>query len=176
MPKKKKMCIIIDVDGTIVSEKDNSQIILPIENNREIWDLFHKNKQYYKPSQFKQNKNIVDIIKAVINNIPEVYLIFLTARENIEGKPIFINTYRLIRKIFSFKPTDFGRKFTILMRKENDFRSSDMVKEDILNNKILHDYLPILAIDDEEPNIKMFEKNGINCIRAVRKGDLLNEQ
>lgn len=174
MPKKKKICIIVDVDGTIVSEKDNSQIILPIENNREIWDLFHKNKQYYKPSQFKQNKNIVDIIKAVISNMPEVYLIFLTARENIEGEPIFINTYRLIRKIFGFQPTDFGRKFTILMRKENDFRSSDMVKEDILNNEILHDYLPILAIDDEEPNIKMFEKNGINCIRAVRKGDLLN--
>ena len=174
MPKKKKICIIIDVDGTIVSEKDNSQLILPTENNREIWDLFHKNKQYYKPSQFKQNKNIVDIVRAVINNMPEVYLIFLTARENIEGKPIFINTYRLVKKIFGFQPTDFGRRFTILMRKENDFRSSDMVKEDILNNEILHDCSPILAIDDEEPNIKMFEKNGINCIRAVRKGDLLN--
>lgn len=174
MPKKKKICMIIDVDGTIVSEKDNSQIILPTENNREVWDLFHKNKQYYKPSQFKQNKNIVDIIKAVINNMPEVYLIFLTARENIEGKPIFINTYRLIKRIFSFQPSDFGRKFYILMRKENDFRSSDVVKEDILKNEILHNFLPVLAIDDEEPNIKMFEKNGINCIRAVRKGDLLN--
>ena len=174
MPKKKKICIIVDVDGTIVSEKDNSRIILPTENNREVWDLFHKNKQYYKPSQFKQNKNIVDIIKSIINNMPEVYLIFLTARENIEGKPIFINTYRLIKKIFGFQPTSFGRKFTILMRKENDFRSSDIVKEDILNNEILHDYLPVLAIDDEELNIKMFEKNGINCIRAVRKGDLLN--
>ena len=174
MPKKKKICIIVDVDGTIVSEKDNSRIILPTENNREVWDLFHKNKQYYKPSQFKQNKNIVDIIKSIINNMPEVYLIFLTARENIEGKPIFINTYRLIKKIFGFQPTSFGRKFTILMWKENDFRSSDIVKEDILNNEILHDYLPVLAIDDEELNIKMFEKNGINCIRAVRKGDLLN--
>lgn len=174
MSKKKKKCIIIDVDGTIVSEKDNSQIILPTENNREIWDLFHKNKQYYKVSQFKPNKNIVDIIKSVINNMPEVYLIFLTARENIEGKPIFINTYRLVKKIFGFQPTDFGRRFTILMRKENDFRSSDIVKEDILNNEILHGYSPVLAIDDEEPNIKMFERNGINCIRAVRKGDLLN--
>ncbi len=174
MPKKKKMCIIIDVDGTIVSEKDNSQIILPTENNRKVWDLFHKNKKYYKVSQFKPNKNIVDIIKSIINNMPEVYLIFLTARENIESKPIFINTYRLIRKIFGFQPTAFCRKFDILMRKENDFRSSDIVKEDILNNEILPNYLPILAIDDEEPNIKMFEKNGINCIRAVRKGDLLN--
>lgn len=174
MSKKKKMCIIIDVDGTIVSEKDNSQIILPTENNREVWDLFHENKQYYKPSQFKQNKNIVDIVKSIINNMPEVYLIFLTARENVENKPIFINTYRLIRKIFGFKPTAFCRKFDILMRKENDFRSSDIVKEDILNNEILPNYLPVLAIDDEEPNIKMFEKNGINCIRAVRKGDLLN--
>lgn len=174
MPKKKKICIIIDVDGTIVSEKDNSQIILPTENNRKVWDLFHKNKKYYKVSQFKQNKNIVDIIKSIINNMPEVYLIFLTARENVESKPIFINTYRLIRKIFGFQPTAFCRKFDILMRKENDFRSSDIVKEDILNNEILPNYLPVLAIDDEEPNIKMFEKNGINCIRAVRKGDLLN--
>ena len=106
--------------------------------------------------------------------MPEVYLIFLTARENVESKPIFINTYRLIRKIFGFQPTAFCRKFDILMRKENDFRSSDIVKEDILNNEILPNYLPVLAIDDEEPNIKMFEKNGINCIRAVRKGDLLN--
>ena len=174
MPKKKKICMIIDVDGSIASEKDNSQIILPTENNREVWDLFHKNKKYYKVSQFKPNKNIVDINKSIINNMPEVYLIFLTARENIENKPIFINTYRLIRKIFGFKPTDFCRKFDILMRKENDFRSSDIVKEDILNNEILHDYLPVLAIDDEEPNIKMFERNNINCIRAVRKGDLLN--
>lgn len=174
MSKKKKICIIIDVDGTIVSEKDNSQIILPTENNRKVWDLFHKNKKYYKVSQFKPNKNIVDIIKSIINNIPEVYLVFLTARENVESKPIFINTYRLIRKIFGFQPTAFCRKFDILMRKENDFRSSDIVKEDILNNEILPNYLPVLAIDDEEPNIKMFEKNGINCIRAVRKGDLLN--
>ena len=174
MPKKKKMCIIIDIDGTIVSEKDNSQIILPVESNREVWNLFHKNKKYYRVSQFKQNKNIVDIIKYIINNMPEVYLMFLTARENVENKPIFINTYRLIKKIFGFQPTDFGRRFYILMRKENDFRSSDIVKEDILNNEILPNYLPVLAIDDEEPNIKMFEKNGINCIRAVRKGDLLN--
>lgn len=174
MPKKKKMCIIIDVDGTIVSEKDNSQIILPVESNREVWNLFHKNKKYYRVSQFKQNKNIVDIIKYIINNMPEIYLIFLTARENVEDKPIFINTYRLIKKIFGFQPIDFGRRFYILMRKENDFRSSDVVKEDILNNEILHNFLPVLAIDDEEPNIKMFEKNGINCIRAVRKGDLLN--
>ena len=174
MPKKKKMCIIIDVDGTIVSEKDNSQIILPTENNRKVWDLFHKNKKYYKVSQFKPNKNIIDVIKSIINNMPEVYLIFLTARENVESKPIFINTYRLIRKIFGFQPTAFCRKFDILMRKENDFRSSDIVKEDILNNEILPNYLPVLAIDDEEPNIKMFEKNGINCIRVVRKGDLLN--
>lgn len=175
MPKKKKICIIIDVDGTIVSEKDDSQIILPTESNRKVWDLFHKNKKYYRVSQFKPNKNIVDIIKAIINNMPEVYLIFLTARENVENKPIFINTYRLIRKIFGFKPTDFCRKFDILMRKENDFRSSDIVKEDILNNEILPNYLPVLAIEDEEPNIKMFERNGINYIRVARKGDLLNE-
>lgn len=175
MPKNKKMCIIIDVDGTIVSEKDDSQIILPTENDRKVWNLFHKNKKYYRVSQFKPNKNIVDIIKAIINNMPEVYLMFLTARENVENKPIFLNTYRLIRKIFGFQPTDFGRKFYILMREENDFRSSDIVKEDILKNEILHNFLPVLAIDDEEPNIKMFEKNGINCIRAVRKGDLLNE-
>lgn len=174
MSKKKKICIIVDIDGTIVNEKDNSQIVLPIEDNREIWDLFHKNKQYYKPSQFKQNKNVVEVIKSLIKNIPDLFIVFLTAREDVKDKPIFINTYRLVKKIFNYQPNDFGRKFTILMRKHNDFRPSDKVKEDILKKEILHDYSPLLAIDDEEPNVKMFENNNISCLKIIKKGELLN--
>ena len=86
--EKKKICIIVDVDGTIVNEKDNSQIVLPIEDNREIWDLFHKNKKYYTISQFKQNKNVVEIIKSLVKNIPDLFIIFLTAREDVKDKPI----------------------------------------------------------------------------------------
>ena len=60
------------------------------------------------------------------------------------------------------------------MRKHNDFRPSDKVKEDILKKEILHDYSPLLAIDDEEPNVKMFENNNISCLKIVKKGELLN--
>ena len=52
------------------------------------------------------------------------------------------------------------------MRAENDFRSSAEVKRDILLHDILPNYDVLLAVDDEEDNIKMFQSLGITAYKV----------
>jgi len=52
---------------------------------------------------------------------------------------------------------------TLLMRPDNDRREDYIVKKEILDNKILPYYNPILALDDRDQVVKMWRDNGITC-------------
>ena len=52
----------------------------------------------------------------------------------------------------------------LLMRDEFDYRPAPIVKEEKLLQVIQHNYIPLVAIDDEIENCKMFMKYGMEVI------------
>lgn len=170
----KKKCIIIDIDDTLVFENyiDN----LPNDNSREKWDLYHEARDFYNPNQYIIFNQVVDLIKSYyLYYCCEIHLVFLTAREDTCNNKNRENTIKLIHKIFGDIVDKNG--FTFLMREENDYRPSCQVKKDLLGKYVLHDYSPILIIDDSEENIKIIESEdciGLRVYNNYKKG-MLNE-
>ena len=164
----KHKCIIVDIDETIAYEPFKDDLPYGVENKRETWDEYHKKRKYYSTKIIKPIRETIELIEGYYNNsytTPTV--IFLTARENTHNGLILLNTYRFIRKYFKCfnNPQDFGRKYYLLMRKENDYRPSYEIKEEYLRDNILPYYKVILAFDDDESNKDMFLKNGITVIQ-----------
>lgn len=57
--------------------------------------------------------------------------------------------------------------FGLYMRKPGDKRSSDLVKEDILFDKILPRYAVLFALDDDIKNCEMYVKYGIPVLHVM---------
>lgn len=163
--KKKKYCIIVDIDETLCIEPFEDDV--PQVPSREQWDEYHRRRKFYSPRIYKVVKPIVDTVRAVWQNT-KYKVIFITARENTCNGNILLNTYRFIRKNFGcFKdPYDFGRLYKLYMREENDYRPSAEVKRDIIEKYILPEYIPVLAIDDDIRNIEMYKELGIVSLQV----------
>ena len=58
-----------------------------------------------------------------------------------------------------------------LMRADDDFRSDDLVKKDLLNEMIERGFNPILAIDDRNQVVEMWRANDIPCFQCVEDGN-----
>lgn len=169
----KQKAIIIDIDDTLVNESSLFTDDLPKENSRELWDKYHEARQFYNPKIYKPIQEIVDLIQGYYDSCyvkPMVF--FLTSRENTCNGRILLNTYRTIRKLFrSFRqPCSFNKSYSLLMRKENDYRSSQEVKQEMLDCYIQPYYDVVLAFDDDVNNTKMFVENGVTALQVNAKG------
>lgn len=60
----------------------------------------------------------------------------------------------------------------LIQREGGDNRRDSVVKEEILVNKILPYYNPVLAVDDREEVALVWEKHGIKVIRVQNPGTL----
>ncbi|ADE34897.1 3' phosphatase and 5' polynucleotide kinase [Klebsiella phage KMI9] len=54
----------------------------------------------------------------------------------------------------------------IFMRQEGDTRTDFEVKEEILFDKILDKYYPVIAVDDRDTPVGMWRANGIPCLQV----------
>lgn len=168
MTKLKQKCIIIDIDETIAYEPFTDDLPYSAENKREAWDEYHAKRKFYSTKIIKPIRETIELIEGYYNSCHvKPTVIFLTARENTHNGLILLNTYRFIRKYFKCfnSPQDFGNKYYLLMRPENDYRPSDIIKEQYLKDNILPYYNVVLAFDDDIRNIDMFLKNGITVLQ-----------
>ena len=164
----KHKCIIVDLDWCVAYEPFVGELPYGVQYEREAWDEYHAKRKFYSPKIFKPIKEVIELIEGYYNLChvnPMVF--FLTSREDTANGLIRLNSYRFIRKHFKcfHDPQDYGRRYHLLMRKENDYRPSSAVKEEFLKNDILPYYKVILAFDDDESNKDMFLKNGITVIQ-----------
>lgn len=163
----KDKCIIIDIDGTIALDKHGE--IIPTDFTREGWNNFHKNMDMYNVDRFIPIWSTINIVKSIANDsLNTIVLFFVTAREDTGKGKIRTNTLEFITDYFNYIVDE-----QLYMRSENDFRSSAEVKRDILLHDILPNYDVLLALDDEEDNIKMFQSLGITAYK-VCLGDRAN--
>lgn len=148
----KPSVIICDIDRVIVDSREWERHIPEDNRDREGWKKFLKFNYLAKPNKFMIN--FVTLLSKVFP------IFFVTSRENYSNS-------RVIAKVqisnFSDGKLKVGPLYPnkLFMRDAEDYREAHEVKEDILKNKILPNYQPILAIDDNDENIAMFKRHGI---------------
>lgn len=54
----------------------------------------------------------------------------------------------------------------LIMRKKNDFRSDDSIKEDILKNIQSNGHNIVFVVDDRQKVVNMWRRNGITCLQC----------
>lgn len=149
-----KYCIICDIDNVITDSREWFPYV-PTDGSREGWDnyqsLIHK---YCKP-----NKHMIDVVASIIDLIP---VLFVTSREN-RGTHI-TDTIKQLDK-FSNGKFKIGENCHIYFREEFDYRHSDIVKKELLDEILDNtEYVPLIAIDDCMENCTMFKDAGITTL------------
>ena len=148
----KRACIICDIDGVYVDSREWSNYIPTNSKDREGWDNFAEHVSVCKP-----NPVIIDTLKVLNHVFP---IVFITSRE--DNRKLRNATIQQIEDFSSGSILiDGSSKNKLYMRNYNDFRKASDVKEEILVDKVLPQYVPMLAIDDDYGNITMFKKYGI---------------
>ncbi len=144
----KKLCIICDLDGVLFDSREWHKH-LPLKSSEEAWYNFQKQVDTCKP-----NRELAKIITKLSHLI---HIVFLTGREE---TPFLKN--KTIEQIYKASNQKLipGKNYTLIMRSRNDFTPASEVKDRALR-KLLINFKPILAIDDEKENIRVFKKHGI---------------
>lgn len=116
----------------------------------DLWKYFHK--EVHKCSVNGWCRDLIIALK-----FSGITPVFITARsKEIE------NTTRM-SVIECLDTVNFG----LYMRKLGDKRPSDLVKEDILFDKILPRYAVLFALDDDIKNCEMYVKYGIPVLHVI---------
>lgn len=68
-----------------------------------------------------------------------------------------------------FDPDPELENYKLYMRKDGDYRSDDVVKEEILNEHIPKDRV-LFVLDDRQQVVDMWRRNGLTCFQ-VAEGD-----
>lgn len=134
-------CVIFDVDGTLVRMGDRS----PLDFTKVLLD--------------PPNKHVIDLF--AMYEEQGYFMIIVSGREGTEQ--CRKDTEESLRNYGVFADS-------IFMREEGDRRPDFDVKEEILFNKIIPNYLPIIAFDDRDTPVGMWRINGIPCMQ-VEYGD-----
>ena len=141
----KKPAIIIDLDGTLC---DSSHRKHHVEGPKKDWEAFYAGIADDKP-----NRNVLKLIHSNFFGTPFLWPFFVSGRP--EKYRDITNSW--ILKNVGYLPAD------LLMRKNGDFRSDDIVKKEIYDHHIQPDYHVELAIDDRDRVVKMWRSLGIEC-------------
>lgn len=147
----RQLAIICDIDGVLL---DTEHIFKKIDElgltGSSKWEYFNR---HANGLEVEADGRVVAILSAFAN--VGYKIIFVTAR----SVEIWKHTRAKIDLIIG-QYSDFIFPYELAMRGVTDYRSSEEVKQDILND-ISSDYDIICAIDDDAKNCEMFVKNKI---------------
>jgi len=134
-------CVIFDVDGTLTIIGDRS----PYDFTKVIDD--------------PANYHIQELLQMYRNEGKKI--VIATGRE--DTQQCRHDTIASLKR-FGLEWDDF------FMRPEGDHRHDIEIKEQILTEKIMAKYRPVLAVDDRDSVVGMWRMNGIPCLQ-VNYGD-----
>ncbi len=140
--------IIVDIDGTLANIDHRRHYV---ESSPKKWNKFFRLIPEDIPNQW-----CIDIIKC------------LKSWENIKT---ILCTGRMYKH--GYETEEWLKKYDInyemiFYRKDGDFRSDDIVKQEIYEQKIKHLFSPILfVIDDRKQVVDMWRKQGLTCLQCA---------
>lgn len=139
----KKKCILVDIDGTLADISERRKILKETNN----WDLFFENIL-----QDRVNNWCLEIISKFK---ADHSIIVVTGRMSKHSD----KTLRWLSNNNVF--------FTeIFFRKDNDYRSDEVVKEEIYLEKIFPNYKVIFVLDDRARVVKKWRELGLICLQC----------
>lgn len=151
----KRKCIICDIDNVYVDSREWEKYLPKRKDDRKGWNTLLQHIGKCVPNDF-----IIRLINILAQNYP---IFFITSREGTE------TLRRLtVEQIEEFSEGNIllraDSKHKLYMRECDDFREPYKVKEEILLRDVLPNYEPIMAFEDDENNVKMYRKYGIDTI------------
>ena len=169
MTMEKKYIVICDVDNCYTDSRDWIKLVPQVSSKdkgvaRSMWDTYQTFSFLAKP-----NKSVIDFLLSMNELIP---IYFVTSRE--DRKESRNDTVRQIEK-FSDNKIKIGDHHKLFMRKEFDYRPSDVVKKEIVVNLLAEGCLPVVAIDDDTSNCEMFKELGIPTKQYDIETDTFNK-
>ena len=144
-----KETIVVDIDGTIAKVGDRLKYI---QQEKKDWNSFYEHCDEDEPIE-----DIIQLVKKLY--FDGCKIVFCTGRrESVREK-----TVEWIKKHLGFKPWDYS----LLMRKDNDWRHDTIVKPlmlDIPANEVL------LVLEGRDSMVKKWRELGYTCLQ-VNEGD-----
>lgn len=150
----KQKAIICDIDGCLLDTLNIHKQIEELGLTGALkWRYFEAGANDIKTVKF--NRNLANVLKTFADT--GIKIILLTARSEAIRYSTKLRLDYEINAAFSYK---------LLMRSMGDSNDPHIVKYLHLK-KILEEYDVILAIDDEDANLKMFAANGIFVMKPI---------
>lgn len=147
-PGQMRRCIIVDVDNTIADNSHRKHHLMEKPKNRAAW--------LAEAHLCRPIASVIIVIEA-LRGLGEVVL--CSGRMECE------------RAVTVATMEKFGFQFAALyMRKDNDFRSDDVVKREMLAALRADGFDPFLVFDDRDRVVKMWREEGLRCFQ-VADGD-----
>lgn len=135
--------VIVDIDSTIV----DPQYIEVERNGRIVW--LHQDMELDPPIAI-----VIEMVKSLYDRYYQI--VFCSAR-NEESRE---RTDKQLKKFFGLMP------YKLYLRPDGDHRAVEESKADMLKQIKADGYLPVLAIDDDPNNCRMFVENGIHTLQT----------
>jgi len=142
--------IIFDVDGTLM---DISQRTHWVQEQPKNWDNFERDMILDTP-----RKEIFAIAHEAKKNGHRIIVSSGRNERNRDITVLQLNSQGLFPDI-------------MLMRKDDDFRSDDIVKKEFLIDLKSKGFNPILAVDDRQQVVDMWREEGVPCYQCVEDGN-----
>lgn len=159
-----ELAIICDIDNCFTDSREWIATT-PETDDREEWDnVIKRCKDMVLPNY--------PFIKCMSKISSQLTFLFMTGREDrLNHREVTLEQIKEFSKgKFIFDGEE--KNSILMMRKEFDYRSSDVVKAEMLKEVVSLGFIPILAIDDDEKNCKMFCDNGIvSMLYKIEDGD-----
>lgn len=127
-------CVIVDLDGTCA-----------LHQGRNAFD-------YEKLLTDKPNQPLVDLIETLDKT--DIQIIFFSGREGTEQ--CYSDTLKWIRE-----NVILNHSYSLYMRSEKDYRSDEIIKEELYNQHIEGKYYCVAVFDDRDRVIKKWREMGL---------------
>ena len=147
-----KDTIICDLDGTLANCEHR---VHHVQNKPKNWDAFYAGVRD-------------DVVNYPVLHVLDKFMNYEGWHYNIifcSGRPerCRADTENWLREACHIS------NFTLLMRKDGDFRADYIVKQEILDNHINKDKV-LFVLDDRQQVVDMWRRNGLTCFQ-VAEGD-----
>ena len=154
MEVEKQYVMICDIDNCYTDSREWYKVLpKDIGNNRELWDEFQSKVNLVKP-----NKPVINLCVATVEILP---VVFLTGREDRHDHRE--DTIKQIEE-FSEGKIKINNDNRLIMRKEFDYRPSEIIKNEMLVGVVKEGLIPICAIDDEVQNCELYKRYNIPTV------------
>lgn len=144
-----KNIIVCDLDGTLA---DCEHRVHHVRNTPKNWDAFFAGVR-----EDGVNVPVLFVLDAFLNREPIPFeLIFCSGRP----ERCRADTEDWLREVCHIT------NYTLLMRKDGDFRADHIVKQEILDNSIPKERV-LFVLDDRQQVVDMWRRNGLVCFQVA---------